>query len=93
MAGLNRQGFRGKGSRPGRQQGMCRRTNQLDFEGLGKGQRGTNTLQHEEQGNKTSSAGNQSVAEEIVALKKRFTQINQIASDLAQKIEELEKKN
>lgn len=90
MAGLNRQGPRGKGSRTGRQQGMCRRTNQLDFTGLGAQKAGEKTQQSKEQENTTRSAERQSMAEEIADLKARYGQISKLASDLAQKIEALE---
>lgn len=102
MPGLNKQGPDGNGPMTGRQQGMCRRTEDLplrgrrDAQGRGMGGRCRGTYF---QGSGQQAAGavatpgrfTQGDAEEIAGLKAEYKKTQTMLATLMQKIEGLEK--
>jgi hypothetical protein len=101
MPGLNKQGPDGSGAMAGRQQGMCKRTDDLSLrgqrngEGRGMGGRCRGTyFQRPEAGVASGVEGSerftQKNAEELVNLKAEYKKTQSMLATLMQKIEGLE---
>ena len=101
MPGLNKQGPEGKGPLTGRQQGMCRRTDELPLrgggDGLGRGMGGRRRGSYF-QGPKGQGAANvrsndlfpQGNAEELASLKAEYKKTQSMLATLMQKIKGME---
>ncbi len=102
MPGLNKQGPDGNGAMTGRQQGMCRRTEDLslrgrrDGQGRGMGGRCRGTYFQDTDGQVASGVATperftQGNAEEIAGLKAEYKKTQSMLATLMRKIEGLEK--
>lgn len=101
MPGLNKQGPSGSGAMSGRQQGMCRRTDELPMQGRRDGQgrgmggrcRGAyfeNPAQEQPVVEKSAAQSEQSMTQELSTLRKEYKNAQAMLETLMQKIETLE---
>lgn len=97
MPGLNRQGPDGQGPMTGRQQGMCKRTDELPLRGARAGQgrgiggRGRGGSFQAPAGQARSSARfAQGNTEELASLKAEYQKTQDMLATLIQKIERIE---
>lgn len=108
MPGLNKQGPSGEGPLTGRQQGMCKRTEDLPFTGgVGRGRRmGGRRRSPDQRGGRMAQSGRRfaqgegpavlagpgSVENELAELKKQYKEVSAVLAETKGKIESLEPK-
>ena len=101
MPGLNKKGPNGSGPMSGRQQGMCRRTDELPLQGRRDGQgrgmggrcRGEyfdNSAKQQPVVKKSAVQSEQSMTEELSTLRKEYKKAQAMLETLMQKLEMLE---